>query len=251
MRIKPSQSAQRSLTTLYWKEARKVLLEISKPVLAAADNTTPQGLKNKVDQLLSPEKMEKYLNELWVKVGGKFAHDTERLIVKRKSLEEPRIDEWEEGFRMYAADRSKQIAKKIIQTQADYIKIAIDKVINDAQVTGEAISTISGAIKEEFAKDLIIMQRYEAERIARTEVIGASNKGSFDGAKASGLDMKKGWLHSGIYTPGYRQNHVDYETRGYINMDDEFAPGLQYPGDPNADPGEIINCRCTIIYSVD
>ena len=249
MRIKPSQSAQRSLTTLYWKEARKVLLEISKPVLAAADNTTPQGLKNKVDQLLSPEKMEKYLNELWVKVGGKFAHDTERLIVKRKSLEEPRIDEWEEGFRMYAADRSKQIAKKIIKTQADYIKIAIDKVINDAQVTGEAISTISGAIKEEFAKDLIIMQRYEAERIARTEVIGASNKGSFDGAKNSGLDIKKGWLTSGL--PGVRDTHLSYELRGYINMEEEFAPGLLHPGDPNGAPEEIINCRCTIVYEVD
>lgn len=246
MRIKISESAQRSLIKSYWKEAKEVLYKSSLPVLQASDNMTPQALKARLEDLVKPDQMEKYLTKLWTKVGAKFANDTERLIIKRKSLEEPRLDDWEEGFRMYAADRSKQLARKIVKTQIDYLTSAIDKIIHEAGQNGEAITTIAGKLKDQFEKDMIVMQRYEAERIARTEVIGASNKGSFDGAKATGLDLKKEWLTSGL--PGVRDTHMSYEARGPIEMDREFGPNLQHPGDPNGAPEEIINCRCTITY---
>jgi hypothetical protein len=61
--------------------------------------------------------------------------------------------------------------------------------------------------------------------------------------------MKKAWLTSGL--PGIRQSHLDYEALGDVEMEYDFAPGLQYPGDPEGEPEEIINCRCTVIYNVD
>lgn len=249
MRIKPSESAQRSLIKAYWKEGRAVLYKTSLPVLNLADNVTPAELKNRVDQLLDPEPMYKYISKLWTKVGGKFANDMASMVLKRKGLEDPNIDEWEEGFKIYTNERSRQITKKILKTQEQYIKSVIDRVVSEAQTTGEAISAISGKIKEAFEQELVLMQKYEAERIARTEVIGASNKGSFDGAKSTGIPMQKIWSTSGL--PGIRDTHLFYESRGWLGMDDEFGPGLQYPGDPDGQPEEIINCRCSILYNVD
>jgi hypothetical protein len=96
---------------------------------------------------------------------------------------------------------------------------------------------------------MTLINRYQAERIARTEVIGASNKGSFDAAERTGLVKTKEWATSGL--PGIRQSHLDYEALGEMEMDYEYNTGLMYPGDPNGDPEEIINCRCTHIFNVD
>ena len=97
---------------------------------------------------------------------------------------------------------------------------------------------------------MVTIQAYHAERIARTEVIGASNRGSFEAAFRSGLSMQKGWLTSGL--KGIRGSHLLYGGMDFQNMDYEYNAGLKYPGDPEAeDPGEVINCRCTIVYNVD
>ena len=249
MRITPSQSAQRSLTKQYWKQCREILYKTTLPVLQAAETTAPQELKNRVSSLLKPEPMEKYLNDLWSKVGGKYASDTARMIRNKKSLEDPELEMWEQGFRAYMADRSKKIAKQILTTQEATINSVIDKIVAAAFDEGDSISVIAGALRDKMEAELVSIQRYEAERIARTEVIGASNKGSFDGAKSTGLEMQKSWMTSGLV--GVRETHQNNEMRGWVNMDAEFTGGIQYPGDASGPPEEIINCRCTIIYNAD
>jgi hypothetical protein len=85
-----------------------------------------------------------------------------------------------------------------------------------------------------------VVQKWEAERIARTEVIGAANKGSFDGVQASGLDVKKQWLTSGL--PGVRGSHQINEGIGLVPMNYVYEGNVRYPGDPRGEAGEIINC---------
>ncbi len=250
MRFSISESAQRSLIKSYHREAKEVLYKTALPVLQLADKVSPQELKQRIPSLLKPDLMNKYLQDLWSKVGGKFASDTvRRLKPLRKSLEDPELDSWEGGFRAYMAERSKKITKQILTTQAETLNTIIDRLVSEAYQTGESIATISGKLKEQFESEMVTIQRYEAERIARTEVIGASNKGSFDGALSTGLPIQKGWSTSGL--SGIRDTHLMYEGRGWVSMDHEFAPGLKHPGDPSGAPEEIINCRCSIIYNVD
>ena len=96
--------------------------------------------------------------------------------------------------------------------------------------------------------------RARAERIARTELAGAANRGSLMGAqtfaKEHGLTLKKTWVAAFVNT---RDSHAEAhgQTRA---VDESFEVGghsLRYPGDQIAPPGETVNCMCTIAYEVE
>jgi HK97 family phage portal protein len=88
-----------------------------------------------------------------------------------------------------------------------------------------------------------------ANVIARTEVHGLTQFGTFQGYKQANLDIKI-WV-----------SVIDKNTRGndpkdeadHISMDGEevpidmpFSNGLMYPGENGAPAAEVINCRCVI-----
>lgn len=89
-----------------------------------------------------------------------------------------------------------------------------------------------------------------AMRTARTMITSAQNGGRIDAfrrAEGMGIELVKVWLA----TPDsrVRDSHarLDGEER---KTDDEFSNGCRYPGDPNGDPAEVWNCRCTLISQV-
>jgi hypothetical protein len=128
----------------------------------------------------------------------------------------------------------------IMDTQTEIVNGMIDKVIERGIEQGWGVEKIQRAMRDDLIEGLTEINRFQAERIARTEVIGASNTGSFEGAKEEGVAIGKEWMTSGL--PNIRQSHLDYEAMGTVDMDYEYNTGLQYPGDPNGDPDEIINC---------
>jgi Phage Mu protein F like protein len=102
-----------------------------------------------------------------------------------------------------------------------------------------------------------------AERIARTEVISASNSGSIDQVRAAGLIGTKTWLD----TPDERTRCTHRAAGGQtVDLDGKFQLGgggfdaacpdvgasyADFPGDPTLPASEVINCRCSIAYDVD
>lgn len=89
-----------------------------------------------------------------------------------------------------------------------------------------------------------------AMRTARTLITSVQNGGRIDAfrrAEGMGIELVKVWLA----TPDsrVRDSHarLDGEER---KTDDEFSNGCRYPGDPNGDPAEVYNCRCTLITQV-
>lgn len=94
------------------------------------------------------------------------------------------------------------------------------------------------------------MNRTSAIRNARTSCTSAENKGRMDmlhDAEDKGVHTQKGWLATN--DDRTRDSHA--ELNGvFVDIDDEFDNGLEYPGDPNGDPSEVYQCRCTLIYKV-
>lgn len=96
-----------------------------------------------------------------------------------------------------------------------------------------------------------------AQTIARTEVIGANNQGSLaswravhDSLTAQGTGVLKTWLATEDRRT--REEHAAIDGTE-IPIGQTFNVGgsqMDGPGDPGADPGLVINCRCTLTYRV-
>lgn len=98
--------------------------------------------------------------------------------------------------------------------------------------------------------------RNRAVTIARTEVIAANNAGALGSATATAgaLGVPEGavvkeWMATG--DDRTRASHAAAHTQQVMGLDTPFSVGgtsLDYPGDPGGPGGEVINCRCTVLF---
>lgn len=89
-----------------------------------------------------------------------------------------------------------------------------------------------------------------AERIARTEVVGAMNAGSIAQVRASNLDSTKTWLATKDSRTRPAHAEVDGTT---VQLDETFLVGgvrMDRPHDPTAPADEVIQCRCTLTFEI-
>ena len=99
-------------------------------------------------------------------------------------------------------------------------------------------------------ENVVGMNRNSAIRNARTSCTSAENKGRMDminDAEDKGVHVQKGWLATN--DDRTRDSHADLNGT-FVDSDELFDNGLEYPGDPNGDPAEVYNCRCTLVYKV-
>lgn len=122
---------------------------------------------------------------------------------------------------------------------------------NEQKISSEVMqSVLQGESVGKLAKrfrDVTDMNKASSIRNARTAFTSAESKGDFDGMHRlsdDGLMVKKEWLAT--HDDRTRQSHLDFEAMGPIDIDEEFTDGLLYPADPNGEPEEVYNCRCTM-----
>lgn len=119
----------------------------------------------------------------------------------------------------------------------------IRSVMMQGILQGESIDKIA----KRLAKTVSEKSSYSHIRAARTMTTSAENAGRLDSYKRAeemGVYVTKTWL--AVHDERTRESHVMYDGMS-IGIDEEFAPGLKFPGDPDADPAEVYNCRCTLI----
>lgn len=150
------------------------------------------------------------------------------------------------GVADYIAERPYLYAALVAQTVVDDMR----DQINEGVQQGETIDQIAQRI--ETYENVGSMQR--AKVTARTEVISAMNKGAIESYKASRVVPLKRWLTArddrvrGL-KPRDAFNHVEADGQT-VPLDAHFdvsGEQLLYPGDPAGSPGNIIQCRCTVI----
>lgn len=109
---------------------------------------------------------------------------------------------------------------------------------------GESIPKMADRLKR-----VTDMNANSAVRNARTMATSAQNAGRIDmmkKAESDGIIIKKLW----IATPGGRTRdwHADLDGKT-ADLDEPFENDfgkIRFPGDPEADPANIYNCRCTL-----
>ena len=123
----------------------------------------------------------------------------------------------------------------------------IIKAVDDGYRSGATLPEVAAGVRAVIPA----IARWSADAIARTETHGAANYGSNEAAAETGLPLRREWLAA--KDERTRESHAAADGQ-IVGMDDPFAVGesfLMYPGDPNAPPEEVVNCRCVLGYIVD
>jgi uncharacterized protein with gpF-like domain len=137
-----------------------------------------------------------------------------------------------------------------ITNVSDTYKAYVNGIITSGLANGESIREIADRMERTTKKRNFY--RWQAERIARTETTTASNHGASVASGVSGFLMQKVWISTldgrTRRPPQDEYNHVIMdEVR--VGENDRFnvqGDLLRYPADPNGQPANIINCRCTV-----
>ena len=148
----------------------------------------------------------------------------------------------------YLAENSLSKAELVIGHNREILATAISEGFGE----GESIDAITKRIREVFAP--YQNNGVAARRIAKTEVIGAANKGALEGIRQLDKTAKKFWL------PGYRNTrdtHLEaggkYSENNAIPLDEDFYVGNgSGPAPGSMDLAEEdVNCGCSLLPKVE
>jgi hypothetical protein len=150
-------------------------------------------------------------------------------------------------LRQYGVTRIQQIHTSYLET----IFKMFEERLKDGKTLKETTDEIFAVMRSPR------FYRWEAERIARTESTAAANYGAVQSGEVSGFIMEKEWISA---IDARTRTHLvsDYDHRDMngkrVGLKEKFVfnPNslredmLEYPGDPNGQAGNVINCRCTV-----
>lgn len=125
---------------------------------------------------------------------------------------------------------------------------AVNSEILQGILQGESIPDISKRLTH-----VTEMNLASAIRNARTSTTSAENRGrmdSFHRAEDMGVRMVKVWMATNDERT--REEHLELDGQER-EIDEPFENSLgeiMYPGDPDADPANVYNCRCTMVTRV-
>jgi len=114
-----------------------------------------------------------------------------------------------------------------------------------------ARGTEMGKSPGEIAKGLRAKGQFNkerADRIARTEVHMASNFATQEAVKSTRLRLEKEWVSMADERTRVAHRGANGQR---VEMNADFTVGgerMAYPGDPRGSAGNVINCRCVLLY---
>lgn len=127
--------------------------------------------------------------------------------------------------------------------------------LEEGFAAGEGIREVAARLTE-----VAGLTEPRAKMVARTEMISAANAGSYLQMVAAGFDnseASKVWLATEDDRTRESHRHADNQE---VPLLDEFSvdiysgavktgtESMEFPGDPVATPGNVINCRCSLAF---
>jgi SPP1 gp7 family putative phage head morphogenesis protein len=137
----------------------------------------------------------------------------------------------------HTADRVVQISDSLRAQIVEIIRQGLEEQLSTDEVAQAIVDATQGE-----------MAAFRARRIARTETHTAANAGQLAAARRSPLKYQKQWL--AVEDARTREAHAAANGQT-VELDEPFVVGgeeMMMPGDPNASAGNVINCRCTVLY---
>ena len=146
-------------------------------------------------------------------------------------------------------DNPKMLPEWKINETKDYVwnEKRVQNAVAQGIIQGESIDEIGERLTDELAtsngKKMVLF--------ARTAMTGAQNAGRVErlhDAQDMGIEVKKKWLATLDDRTRDAHAYLDGEEAEIDEPFHSILGNIMYPGDPNADPANVYNCRCTLIY---
>jgi hypothetical protein len=153
---------------------------------------------------------------------------------------------WNEINQYIALNTGRKI-KQIQGSTVDNITRIVQKGIEAGETNREIATRLRGKGR--------IDSNFKALRIARTETLGMYNKATDASVRDTGLEFIRKWSTTKDLRTRRRKRKsifdhwvVDGQKRKQNEPFDVSGQKLMYPGDPKGSAGNIINCRCVLMY---
>lgn len=150
--------------------------------------------------------------------------------------------------------------QRINQTTQETIRKLIEKGLFEGLGQGDIARLIRNETRRLGSNGTSILMN-RARAIARTETVVSANQGRYISALSSNLEMKKKWLpvqdaRTRDGGPGREANHRIMANKDWIPLKQDFRvpdeygieENAKYPGDDRLSAGNVINCRCSVIF---
>lgn len=229
----------------YEKKFKKALKPIWEEMKADVERSLKNGAGVYFDKKKYQDKFYEAAYELNKQIHDDFAEQAYNEIFATKGMKiKKEFDPNLHRIAIWIHNKSFKFAQQITQDTEEMLR----QQLEEANENGEDLDQIMRRIAEVFD---ISATGYRAERIARTETISAANAGTIEGYRQTGLVQKKQWLAADDERT--REWHAAADGQ-IVDLDGPFIVGgesLDFPGDPNGSPENIINCRCTVAPILD
>lgn len=145
-------------------------------------------------------------------------------------------------------EKPKMLPEWKIDEKKDYKwnRQKVENSITQGIIQGKRLDEIT----KDLAANLCTTNNNKMQTFARTAMTGAQNAGrqaQMEDAEEMGIKVKKRW----VATLDSRTRDLHQELDGQeVDIDEPFEVDgyeIDYPGDPNAEPEMVYNCRCTMI----
>jgi len=154
-------------------------------------------------------------------------------------------DDWKEEVDTFLDEEGGELIQGVSTQTLAQIIAAVRQGVEE----GEGTESIAQRIEEEMPGT----NRVRARRIARTEVIRASNKGALEGARASAeeynMTLQKEWIATADTRTRDDHEDADGQTVGLEELFEVGAYSAPYPAAATLPPSQSVNCRCTHAFT--
>jgi hypothetical protein len=228
----------------YFPKVQKAIKSKVSSLISRIESTGIQSGMNYLRTDLTNNKLSLIVNQLYKEVGLRHANESElrlrKIVKKRFGLNEAWIKFIEDFLRFFLIEK---IMFKASNTTRDHLILVLQEAIEKGWGVRETVDHL----------EALPFTRSQAARIVRTEVNRAANVGVKAQGETFEYELNKEWIsvHDNRTRGANPEDHADH-----LRMDGQVVDFygkfrdpknghlLEFPGDPEAEAGDTINCRC-------
>jgi uncharacterized protein with gpF-like domain len=215
---------------------------VTAPYLESLKNlTTPeQIIEASRSAQISKEEVQLAYERFYTKTGVGFAKSFRAKHRKFAMETKADEDEWLRIITEYVRAKTANKITKAISTHYEDIERIARAAVEEGIREGYGMEKIARIIRKQQGD----IELWKALRIARTEVVAASSEGIKVGAESLPGNKVKVWIST--FDDRSRPEHMamDGKRVAFNEMFEVDGDMMEYPGDPSASAGNIVNCRC-------